>query len=202
MARNHWTCSWFLVLFPYKYPIIFLVCTLFWGIPPFSHSCFQPAECKYWSYLAYFRIRPPKEALWDYLYYLISNIYILKMQLSSCPLNTLFKFWNLREKWEVSSINCFCHKIGLLERSKPTTKYHLTYEKPLHLRGWSDLFLKSPRSFFLQILKGPKNYCQSKLLLPKMSFGEAGEQNSEKCWLELALVKVITNIVAVLNFSP
>lgn len=35
-----------------------------------------------------------------------------------------------------------------------------------------------------------------------MSFGEAGEQNSEKCWLELALVKVITNIVAVLNFSP
>lgn len=131
-----------------------------------------------------------------------SNIYILKMQLSSCPLNTLFKFWNLREKWEVSSINCFCHKIGLLERSKPTTKYHLTYEKPLHLRGWSDLFWKSPRSFFLQILIGPKNYCQSKLLLPKMSFGEAGEQNSEKCWLELALVKVITNIVAVLNFSP
>jgi len=117
MARNHWTCSWFLVLFPYKYPIIFLVCTLFWGIPPFSHSCFQPAECKYWSYLAYFRIRPPKEALWDYLYYLISNIYILKMQLSSCPLNTLFKFWNLREKWEVSSINCFCHKIGLLLQS-------------------------------------------------------------------------------------
>ena len=133
------------------------------------------------------------------LYYLISSIYILKKQLSSCPLNILFKFWNLREKWEVSSINGFCHKIALLERSKPTTKYHLTYEKPLHLRGWSDLFWKSPRSFFLI---GPKNYCQSKLLLPKMSFRETGEQNSEKCWLELALVKVITNIVAVLNSSP
>ena len=47
---------------------------------------------------------------------------------------------------------------------------------------------------------GPKTYCQSKLLLPKMSFGEAGEQNSEKSWLELALVKVTTNIVAVLIF--
>ena len=33
-----------------------------------------------------------------------------------------------------------------------------------------------------------------------MSFGEAGEQNSEKSWLELALVKVTTNIVAVLIF--
>lgn len=34
-----------------------------------------------------------------------------------------------------------------------------------------------------------------------MSFGKAREQNSEKSWLEEALVKVIANIV-VLNSSP
>lgn len=34
-----------------------------------------------------------------------------------------------------------------------------------------------------------------------MSFGKASEQNSEKSWLEEALVEVIANIVVVLN-SP
>lgn len=48
---------------------------------------------------------------------------------------------------------------------------------------------------------GPKTCYQSKLLLPKVSFGEAGEQNSEKSWLEEALVEVIANIVVILNSS-
>lgn len=96
----------------------------------------------------------------------------------------------------------YLNKLPFWKGQNPPAKYHLTYEKPQYLRGVIGPILDKPRSFFLQILMRPKTCCQSKLLLPKASFGEAGEQNSRKSWPKLALVKFIANIVAVLNSSP
>lgn len=78
---------------------------------------------------------------------------------------------------------------------------HLTSEKPQPPKGVIISAVNKSGNFFLQILMGPKTCYQSKLLLPKVSFGEAGEQNSERSWLEEALVEVIANIVVILNSS-
>lgn len=97
----------------------------------------------------------------------------------------------------------FLHKTALLERSEPTgtLPLDLSWDAPT-LKGVMRPILHKSGDFFLQILMRPKIWCESNLLLPKMSFGKAGEQNSKKSWLEEALVEVIANIIVVLNSSP